>query len=162
MAIYAAMCRRHMKTYGTTQRQIAAVCSKNHRHSVHNPWSQFRQPYSIDEVFSARPDRPIRSRYRCARRSLTDRAAAISVHRTKASNASAADRRRCIKVAASVSRSATRRASSTSPNATSVASLTASPRPGRTRPDRHGVARGCTTPGHGRDYAGLHRTCASR
>ena len=28
MDIYAAMCRWHMKTYGTTQRQIAAVCAK--------------------------------------------------------------------------------------------------------------------------------------
>ena len=28
MAIYAAMCRWHMKTYGTTQRQIAAVCGQ--------------------------------------------------------------------------------------------------------------------------------------
>ena len=35
MAIYAALCRYHMKTYGTTQRQIAAVCAKNHQHSVH-------------------------------------------------------------------------------------------------------------------------------
>ena len=48
MAIYAAMCRWHMRTYGTTQRQIAAVCAKNHGHSVHNPYSQFRQPFTID------------------------------------------------------------------------------------------------------------------
>ena len=38
MAIYAAMCRWHMRTYGTTQRQIAAVCAKNHCHSVHNSY----------------------------------------------------------------------------------------------------------------------------
>ena len=31
MAIYAAMCRWHMKTYGTTQRQIAAVCGQEPR-----------------------------------------------------------------------------------------------------------------------------------
>ena len=55
MAIYAAMCRYHMKTYGTTQRQIAAVCAKNHQHSVHNPYSQFRQPFTIDEVLAAPP-----------------------------------------------------------------------------------------------------------
>jgi acetyl-CoA acetyltransferase len=47
MAIYAAICRWHMKTYGTTQRQIAAVCAKNHQHSVHNPWSQFRKPFTV-------------------------------------------------------------------------------------------------------------------
>ena len=55
MAIYAAMCRWHMKTYGTTQRQIAAVCAKNHQHSVHNPFSQFRKPFTIDEVLAAPP-----------------------------------------------------------------------------------------------------------
>jgi len=43
MAIYAAMCRFWMKSFGTTQRQIAAVAAKNHTHSVHNPLSQFRQ-----------------------------------------------------------------------------------------------------------------------
>ena len=55
MAIYAAMCRWHMKTFGTTQRQIAAVCAKNHQHSVHNPYSQFRKPFTIDEVLAAPP-----------------------------------------------------------------------------------------------------------
>ena len=55
MAIYAAMCRWHMKTYGTTQRQLAAVCAKNHQHSVHNPWSQFRKPFTIEEVLAAPP-----------------------------------------------------------------------------------------------------------
>ena len=56
MSIYAAMCRHHMKTYGTTQRQIAAVCAKNHQHSVHNPLSQFRQPFTVDEVLAAAAD----------------------------------------------------------------------------------------------------------
>ncbi|MCK7468789.1 MAG: thiolase family protein [Desulfosudis oleivorans] len=55
MAIYAAFCRWHMKTYGTTQRQIAAVCAKNHQHSVHNPYSQFRKPFTIEEVLAAPP-----------------------------------------------------------------------------------------------------------
>ncbi|MBR0834225.1 thiolase family protein [Bradyrhizobium manausense] len=55
MAIYAAMCRFWMKTFGTTQRQIAAVSAKNHTHSVHNPFSQFRRPFTIDEVLGAAP-----------------------------------------------------------------------------------------------------------
>ena len=55
MAIYAAFCRNHMRTWGTTQRQIAAVCAKNHQHSVHNPYSQFRKPFTIDEVLAAPP-----------------------------------------------------------------------------------------------------------
>ena len=55
MAIYAAMCRFWMKSFGTTQRQIAAVAAKNHTHSVHNPLSQFRQPFTIEEVLAAAP-----------------------------------------------------------------------------------------------------------
>ncbi|EAQ96664.1 thiolase family protein [Congregibacter litoralis] len=55
MDVYAAFCRLHMKTFGTTQRQIASVSAKNHSHSVHNPLSQYQQPYSIDEVMHAPP-----------------------------------------------------------------------------------------------------------
>jgi acetyl-CoA acetyltransferase len=55
MDVYAALCRHHMKTYGTTQRQIAAVASKNHRHSVHNPLAQFQQPFSVEEVLASPP-----------------------------------------------------------------------------------------------------------
>jgi acetyl-CoA acetyltransferase len=55
MDVYAAICRNHMKRYGTTQRQIAAVAAKNHQHSVHNPLAQFRQPFSIEEVLASPP-----------------------------------------------------------------------------------------------------------
>lgn len=55
MDVYAAFCRNHMKRYGTTQRQIAAVAAKNHQHSVHNPLSQYRQPFTIDEVLKSPP-----------------------------------------------------------------------------------------------------------
>lgn len=55
MDVYAALCRYHMKTYGTTQRQIAAVAAKNHQHSVHNPLAQFRDPFSIEQVLASAP-----------------------------------------------------------------------------------------------------------
>src|SRR6218665_2854396 len=55
MAIYAAFCRQHMKTYGTTRRQIAAVSAKNHWHSQHNSYAQFRKPFSVEEVLAAAP-----------------------------------------------------------------------------------------------------------
>lgn len=55
MAIYAAMCRFWMKEFGTTQRQIAAVSAKNHMHSVHNPKSQYRKPFTVEEVLRAPP-----------------------------------------------------------------------------------------------------------
>ena len=55
MDVYAAFSRYHMKRFGTTQRQIAAVSAKNHRHSVENPLAQYRAAYSIDEVLTASP-----------------------------------------------------------------------------------------------------------
>lgn len=55
MDVYAALCRYHMKTYGTTQRQIASVAAKNHLHSVHNPLAQFQKAFSIEEVLASPP-----------------------------------------------------------------------------------------------------------
>ena len=55
MDAYAAQARLHMATYGTTQRQIAAVAAKNHAHSVHNPLAQYRNAMSIEEVLAAPP-----------------------------------------------------------------------------------------------------------
>ena len=107
MAIYAAMCRWHMKTFGTTQRQIAAVCAKNHQHSVHNPYSQFRKPFTIDEVLSAPPITYPITLPMCA--PLSDGAAAAILCTREGLERIAADRRRAIRVAASVIRSFTHR-----------------------------------------------------
>lgn len=54
MDIYASLARLHMKTFGTTQRQLAAVAAKNHVHSTRNPLAQFQYPLTIDEVLAAR------------------------------------------------------------------------------------------------------------
>jgi acetyl-CoA acetyltransferase len=107
MSIYAALCRHHMHTYGTTQRQIAAVSAKNHAHSAHNPHSQFRQPFTIDEVLAAPPITYPITLPMCA--PLSDGAAAAIVCTEDGLQRIGADRRRCIKVAASVLRSFTHR-----------------------------------------------------
>jgi acetyl-CoA acetyltransferase len=107
MKIYAALCRHHMKTYGTTQRQIAAVSSKNHRHSVHNPHSQFRQPFTIDEVLAAPPITYPITLPMCA--PLSDGAAAAILCTEEGLRRIGADRGRCIRIAASVVRSFTHR-----------------------------------------------------
>lgn len=107
MAIYAAMCRWHMKTYGTTQRQIAAVCAKNHQHSVHNPYSQFQKPFTIDEVLAAPPITYPITLPMCA--PLSDGAAAAVLCTEEGLRRIGADRKRCIRVAASVVRSFTHR-----------------------------------------------------
>jgi acetyl-CoA acetyltransferase len=101
MEIYAAMCRQHMKAWGTTQRQIAAVSAKNHTHSVHNPFSQFRKPFTIEEILAAPPiTYPI---------TLPMCAAAAILCTEAGMRRIGADRRRCIRVAASVLRSFTHR-----------------------------------------------------
>lgn len=53
MDAYAAQARLYMATYGTTQRQIAAIAAKNHHHSQFNPLSQYRNAMSIDEIMAA-------------------------------------------------------------------------------------------------------------
>ncbi|MFC9789028.1 lipid-transfer protein [Rhodococcus sp. NPDC127528] len=40
----------HMDRYGTTAEQIAAVAVKNHKHSVNNPYAQFRDEYTLAQV----------------------------------------------------------------------------------------------------------------
>jgi acetyl-CoA acetyltransferase len=107
MAIYAAMCRFHMKTWGTTQRQIAAVSAKNHQHSVHNPYSQYRKPFTIDEVLASPPITFPLTLPMCA--PLSDGAAAAIVCNDEGLKRIGADRRRAIRVAASVVRSFTHR-----------------------------------------------------
>lgn len=55
MDVYAGLGRQLMARYGITQRQVAAVASKNHGHSVHNERSQYRMPMSVDEILAAPP-----------------------------------------------------------------------------------------------------------
>jgi acetyl-CoA acetyltransferase len=55
MDVYAAFCRQHMRNFGTTQRQLAAICAKNHQHSVHNENAQFRDAYTVEQVLAAPP-----------------------------------------------------------------------------------------------------------
>ena len=45
--------REHMEKYGTTKEQFAKIAEKNHRHSVNNPYSQFRDEYSLDDILNA-------------------------------------------------------------------------------------------------------------
>merc|ERR550537_637394 len=46
--------REHMAKYGTTARHFALIGEKNHRHSANNPYAQFREPNTLEEVESAR------------------------------------------------------------------------------------------------------------
>jgi acetyl-CoA acetyltransferase len=107
MAIAAGLSRLHMQVYGTTQRQIAAVSAKNHRHSVHNPRSQFRRSYTVDEVLAAPTVVYPLTVPMCA--PLSDGGAAAILCTSEGLERIGADPKRCIRVAASVLRSFGRR-----------------------------------------------------
>jgi acetyl-CoA acetyltransferase len=42
--------REHMAKYGTTAKHFAMIGEKNHRHSKNNPYAQFRQEYTLEQV----------------------------------------------------------------------------------------------------------------
>lgn len=100
MDVYAAFSRAHMERFGTTQRQIAAVSAKNHQHSVHNPLSQFRRPFSVEEVLAARPVVYPLTVLMCA--PMSDGAAAALLATEGAIRRMGLDRHRAIQVLASV------------------------------------------------------------
>jgi acetyl-CoA C-acetyltransferase len=50
---YAMMVTRHMKEFGTTVEQMAAVSVKNHMNAYHNPYAQKRNRYTIQDVRNA-------------------------------------------------------------------------------------------------------------
>ena len=45
--------REHMERYGTTAEQFAKIGWKNHKHSVNNPYSQFQDEYSLEDILNA-------------------------------------------------------------------------------------------------------------
>ncbi len=45
--------REHMERYGTTAEHFAMIGHKNHKHSVNNPYSQFRDEYSLEDILAA-------------------------------------------------------------------------------------------------------------
>lgn len=40
----------HMEKYGSTPLHFAKIGHKNHKHSVNNPYSQFRKEYSLEDI----------------------------------------------------------------------------------------------------------------
>lgn len=54
MDIYAATARNHMRAYGTTAEQIAAVAVKNHDHALDNPRAHYRKAMTVEQILGAR------------------------------------------------------------------------------------------------------------
>ncbi|KAA1427682.1 lipid-transfer protein [Nocardioides antri] len=52
--MFGAAGKEHMERYGTTAEQFAKIGVKNHRHSVNNPYAQFQDEYTLEEVLAAK------------------------------------------------------------------------------------------------------------
>ncbi|GAA2087402.1 lipid-transfer protein [Streptomyces albiaxialis] len=52
--IFGNAAREHMERYGTTREQLAAVGEKNHRHSAANPYAQFQDVWTREEILASR------------------------------------------------------------------------------------------------------------
>ena len=100
MDVYAAFCRFHMKEFGTTQQQIAAVSAKNHHHSVENEKAQYRDAMSVDDVLAAPPISYPLTLPMCA--PISDGAAAVIVCSEVGLKRLIGDRKRAVRVLASV------------------------------------------------------------
>lgn len=46
--------REHMEKYGTKPEHFAKIAWKNHKHSINNPYSQFQDEYSLEQVINSR------------------------------------------------------------------------------------------------------------
>lgn len=77
MDAYAMGARWHMSKYGSTQRQLAAICAKNHFHGSLNPTAQYQKDMTTEEVLADVPITYPLTRAMCA--PVGDGAAAVIV-----------------------------------------------------------------------------------
>lgn len=55
MDAYAMGARWHMKTFGSTQEQLAMICAKNHWHGSLNPMAQYQENMTVEQVLADKP-----------------------------------------------------------------------------------------------------------
>lgn len=55
----------HMKRYGTKPEHFAKIAFKNHKHSVNNPYSQFRDEYTLDQILKSPKIHGILTKLQC-------------------------------------------------------------------------------------------------
>src|SRR6202161_4387705 len=51
---FGAPGREHMQQYGSTAEHFAKIGYKNHLHSVNNPYAQFQESYTLDDILASR------------------------------------------------------------------------------------------------------------
>ena len=108
MSVYAAFARQFIQHYGVTQRQLAVIAAKNHTHARHNERAQYRDPMTPEEVLAAPAITYPLTLPMCA--PLSDGSAAAVVCNESGLKRLGVDRRRAVRVLASVMRAASGRA----------------------------------------------------
>lgn len=108
MGVYAGFGRMFIERYGITQRDLAVIAAKNHTHAKHNERAQYRDPMTPEEVLAAPPITFPLTLPMCS--PISDGSAAAIVCTESALAKHGFDRRRAVKVLASVMRSASARA----------------------------------------------------
>ncbi len=73
--VFAMIAKKHMKAYGTTEEQMAMVAVKAHRNGATNPFAQFQNKVTMDEVMNAKRIVAPLKLYDCC--PVTDGAAAV-------------------------------------------------------------------------------------
>jgi acetyl-CoA acyltransferase len=79
--MFGAAGREHMKRYGTTVEQFARIGEKNHRHSANNPYAQFQDVYTLQEILDAKLIYEPLTRLQCSPTSDGSAAAIIASER---------------------------------------------------------------------------------
>ncbi|MFE4574375.1 lipid-transfer protein [Streptomyces chartreusis] len=51
--MFGAAGREHMQSYGTTPEHFAKIGHKNHKHSVNNPYAQFQDEYTLEQIMDS-------------------------------------------------------------------------------------------------------------
>ncbi|OHU06812.1 lipid-transfer protein [Mycobacterium syngnathidarum] len=52
--MFGAAGREHMKQFGSTAEHFVKIGHKNHKHSVNNPYAQFQDEYTMDDILGSR------------------------------------------------------------------------------------------------------------
>ncbi|WP_200865259.1 lipid-transfer protein [Candidatus Microthrix parvicella] len=64
--MFGAAGREHMEKYGSTPERFAKIGEKNHRHSANNPYAQFQDVYTLQEILDAKMVYPLLTRLQCS------------------------------------------------------------------------------------------------
>src|SRR5208283_2449352 len=99
---FALLANEYMNRYGLKAEQVAAVAVKNNRNGAHNPYAQRQKAVTLEEVMAGPPISGSLTRLQCC--PVGEGAAAVIVASEDAITKLGIDRKRAVKVIASVTR----------------------------------------------------------